>query len=497
MSKKLAVFRTHKKRGWPTKVYYFFFSYCWKVERRWETGSRGHKRPGVGGSPEPRMQDAALCETLGIAAKRWRTAACARLQLSSPTQSDLEFLYFSGKKIRRIPFYRSQKPAPVVSARVSESASSAAIKAESLNPDLLQPHHPSPTHSEESIVIPEGSCVQKKKRDVKRSICPPEMYLMYFFRLFSGANRCLSDGVPACREGDLTTLPVSLQLALEDPVHSVSLQQFVYEKLKAQQALMGDQRFAVLMESVDREIVRQLQDFLQGFWCLVLVVVVVVVVGYDLKRVLPVMLHCPSSTTHTPSSSSDSPPRCLFLFILLNKLSVGWNVDSSSPWSLTLNPWPLTPYSNHAIYALSILRPSLPHPPLPGLCFCTSWWNQCGLFKNVPSHFPNPSPTPTINIVQNQKSFHWIPPLSSLTVVSTCKRRKRERTVEKLHGLSCGYDWEKNKILVSSAGARAVASDYFLLKKKHRDCSRSIRGRTVLKGPKEVFTESILKREYM
>lgn len=54
-------------------------------------------------------------------------------------------------------------------------------------------------------------------------------------------------------------------LALEDPVHSVSLQQFVYEKLKAQQALMGDQRFAVLMESVDREIVRQLQDFLQGF----------------------------------------------------------------------------------------------------------------------------------------------------------------------------------------------------------------------------------------
>lgn len=54
-------------------------------------------------------------------------------------------------------------------------------------------------------------------------------------------------------------------LALEDPVHSVSLQQFVYEKLKAQQSLMGDQRFAVLMESVDREIVRQLQDFLQGF----------------------------------------------------------------------------------------------------------------------------------------------------------------------------------------------------------------------------------------
>jgi hypothetical protein len=31
----------------------------------------------------------------------------------------------------------------------------------------------------------------------------------------------------------------------------VSLQQFVYEKLKAQQALMGDQAFGVLMETVD------------------------------------------------------------------------------------------------------------------------------------------------------------------------------------------------------------------------------------------------------
>uniref|UniRef100_A0A667X8W3 Importin-11 n=1 Tax=Myripristis murdjan TaxID=586833 RepID=A0A667X8W3_9TELE len=53
-------------------------------------------------------------------------------------------------------------------------------------------------------------------------------------------------------------------LALEDPVHSVSLQQFVYEKLKAQQAMMGDQGFGVLMETVDTEIVRQLQEFLQG-----------------------------------------------------------------------------------------------------------------------------------------------------------------------------------------------------------------------------------------
>ncbi|XP_066567527.1 importin-11 [Amia ocellicauda] len=54
------------------------------------------------------------------------------------------------------------------------------------------------------------------------------------------------------------------RLALQDPVHSVSLQQFVYEKLKAQQLLMGDQSFQALMETVDTEIVRQLQEFLQG-----------------------------------------------------------------------------------------------------------------------------------------------------------------------------------------------------------------------------------------
>ncbi|MGH0172310.1 UNVERIFIED_CONTAM: hypothetical protein FKN15_063088 [Acipenser sinensis] len=55
-----------------------------------------------------------------------------------------------------------------------------------------------------------------------------------------------------------------LSLALKDPVHSVPLQQFVYEKLKAQQGLIGDQSFQALMETVDTEIVRQLQEFLQG-----------------------------------------------------------------------------------------------------------------------------------------------------------------------------------------------------------------------------------------
>uniref|UniRef100_A0A5F8GIC7 Importin-11 n=1 Tax=Monodelphis domestica TaxID=13616 RepID=A0A5F8GIC7_MONDO len=54
-------------------------------------------------------------------------------------------------------------------------------------------------------------------------------------------------------------------LALKDPVHTVSLQQFVYEKLKAQQELLGEQSFQALMETVDTEIVTQLQDFLQGF----------------------------------------------------------------------------------------------------------------------------------------------------------------------------------------------------------------------------------------
>uniref|UniRef100_A0A8C9FW19 Importin-7/11-like TPR repeats domain-containing protein n=1 Tax=Pavo cristatus TaxID=9049 RepID=A0A8C9FW19_PAVCR len=54
-------------------------------------------------------------------------------------------------------------------------------------------------------------------------------------------------------------------LALKDPVHTVSLQQFVYEKLKAQQELLGEQGFHALMETVDTEVVAQLQEFLQGF----------------------------------------------------------------------------------------------------------------------------------------------------------------------------------------------------------------------------------------
>ncbi|MEE6458373.1 hypothetical protein FKM82_000267 [Ascaphus truei] len=55
------------------------------------------------------------------------------------------------------------------------------------------------------------------------------------------------------------------EVALKDPVHTVSLQQFVYEKLKAQQELMGEEGFRSLMETVDTEIVTQLQGFLQGF----------------------------------------------------------------------------------------------------------------------------------------------------------------------------------------------------------------------------------------
>ncbi|NWV89006.1 IPO11 protein, partial [Machaerirhynchus nigripectus] len=54
-------------------------------------------------------------------------------------------------------------------------------------------------------------------------------------------------------------------LALKDPVHTVSLQEFIYEKLKAQQELLGEQGFHALMETVDTEIVAQLQEFLQVF----------------------------------------------------------------------------------------------------------------------------------------------------------------------------------------------------------------------------------------
>ncbi|XP_003266025.1 importin-11 isoform X1 [Nomascus leucogenys] len=54
-------------------------------------------------------------------------------------------------------------------------------------------------------------------------------------------------------------------LALKDPVHTVSLKQFIYEKLKAQQEMLGEQGFQSLMETVDTEIVTQLQEFLQGF----------------------------------------------------------------------------------------------------------------------------------------------------------------------------------------------------------------------------------------
>ncbi|KAM4054020.1 importin-11 [Anomaloglossus baeobatrachus] len=54
-------------------------------------------------------------------------------------------------------------------------------------------------------------------------------------------------------------------IALRDPVHAVSLQHFVYEKLKAQQQLLGDEGFRSLMETVDTEIVKQLQEFLQRF----------------------------------------------------------------------------------------------------------------------------------------------------------------------------------------------------------------------------------------
>lgn len=68
-----------------------------------------------------------------------------------------------------------------------------------------------------------------------------------------------------CFASDTLWLLFVPQLALKDPVHAVSLQQFIYEKLKAQQELLGEQGFQSLMETVDTEIVTQLQEFLQGF----------------------------------------------------------------------------------------------------------------------------------------------------------------------------------------------------------------------------------------
>ncbi|XP_061409413.1 importin-11 [Lethenteron reissneri] len=53
-------------------------------------------------------------------------------------------------------------------------------------------------------------------------------------------------------------------LAMKDPVHSTSLQQYVYDKLKAQQDFMGPQAFQVLMETVDPELTTQLQEFMSS-----------------------------------------------------------------------------------------------------------------------------------------------------------------------------------------------------------------------------------------
>lgn len=77
------------------------------------------------------------------------------------------------------------------------------------------------------------------------------------------SHRCI--GTASCLHYNIFSLISSVQLALKDPVHTVSLQQFVYEKLKAQQELLGEQGFQALMETVDTEIVAQLQGFLQGF----------------------------------------------------------------------------------------------------------------------------------------------------------------------------------------------------------------------------------------
>lgn len=127
---------------------------------------------------------------------------------------------------------------------------------------------------------------------------------------------------------------VIFQLALEDPVHSVSLQQFVYEKLKAQQALMGDQGFGVLMETVDTELVRQLQEFLQGLW------ITITILHYLTQTSLPNATLYPHFWKFTEKA---------------NNLPNVWTPIPNLP-----NLYPC--------YALSIFRPSLVDCRLLTLC---------------------------------------------------------------------------------------------------------------------------------
>ncbi|XP_077863399.1 importin-11-like [Saccoglossus kowalevskii] len=53
------------------------------------------------------------------------------------------------------------------------------------------------------------------------------------------------------------------QLSLKDPVHSVSLRDFTINKLSACQQIYGQGTFETMMETVDVEIVQQMQQFVK------------------------------------------------------------------------------------------------------------------------------------------------------------------------------------------------------------------------------------------
>ena len=52
-----------------------------------------------------------------------------------------------------------------------------------------------------------------------------------------------------------------LQLSLQDPVHTINLKDFVLQELTKCQSQYGQNTFNQLMETVDPDVVQQLQDF--------------------------------------------------------------------------------------------------------------------------------------------------------------------------------------------------------------------------------------------
>lgn len=167
------------------------------------------------------------------------------------------------------------------------------------------------------------------------------------------------------------------------------------------------------------------------------------------------------------------------------------------------------------MYALSILRPCLPPlctlPPPTGSLFVRHGGINVGNLKMSRHIFlnlaPNPHPWPHPPSPRETSSIPIELPLNSSSFFSYCGldvQKKREKSVEEFQewSWSCVYGYDKESELKKSllqVPEQEPRTVFFFTKRRRRkkDCSRSLRGRVVLKGPKEVFTESILKREYM